>query len=296
MPAEGVPQLGHADILTYEEIRRFVDIAADAGITKVRITGGEPLVRKGVAGMIGSLTRSRPTLDLSLTTNGLLLSRFAPELKEAGLARVNISIDSLDPETFRKLTRGGDLERALEGLRSALDIGLHPVKLNVVLLKGINDSPEELGAFMRLAREEPVFVRFIEYMNPLGEMDASHFVSVDRVTRILRSFGEIRESDAPFGAGPARYLELEGMRGKIGLISPVSSHFCLTCNRLRLTSDGKLKSCLLSDSEVDVRALLRSDAGDGQILDAIRSCLAAKPLRHGGRNGDFGQKMSRIGG
>ena len=296
MPAEGVPQLDHTDILSYEEIRRFVAIAAAAGISKVRITGGEPLVRKGVTGLVGSLAKSSPLLDLSLTTNGILLSRFAAELKEAGLLRVNVSIDSLNPDIFRELTRGGDLDQALDGLRAALDAGLHPVKLNVVLLKGVNDSPEALGAFIRMAQEQPVFVRFIEYMSPRGEMDASNFVSVEEVRRALRSFGKIRESEAPVGAGPARYLELEGMRGKIGLISPVSSHFCLTCNRLRLTSDGKLKPCLLSDLEVDVRGLLRSGAGDEQVLEAIRSCLAAKPRQHGGHSAEFDQKMSRIGG
>ncbi len=296
MPSGGVPQLDHVDILSYEEILRFVAIAASSGITKVRITGGEPLVRKGVSGLVRSLARDCPLVDLSLTTNGILLSRFAEELKEAGLLRVNISIDSLNPDTFRELTRGGNLRLALDGLRAAMDAGLHPVKLNVVLLKGINDSPEEIGAFIRMAQEEPVFVRFIEYMSPRGNMDDSHFVAAERVTQVLQGLGKIRESEAPVGAGPARYLGLEGMRGRIGLISPVSSHFCLTCNRLRLTSDGKLKPCLLSDTETDVRSLLRSGAGDEQVLGAIQACLAAKPRQHGGPNEDFDQKMSRIGG
>ena len=151
MPPEGVPQLDHADILTYEEIMRFVSVAADAGITKVRITGGEPLARKGVDGLVRELAGAYPHIDLSLTTNGILLARFAQALKEAGLRRVNISIDSLEPDTYRELTRGGELEHALEGMRAAFRAGLDPVKMNVVLLKGVNDSDREIGAFIRLA-------------------------------------------------------------------------------------------------------------------------------------------------
>ncbi len=296
MPQEGVPQLNHSDIMTYEEIMRFVRIAADAGITKVRLTGGEPLVRKGMEGLIRTLADSYPLIDLSLTTNGILLAGFATGLSAAGLKRVNISIDSLNPDTYRELTRGGDLECALQGMRAALEAGLDPVKMNVVLLKGINDSDEEIGAFIRLALREPVYVRFIEYMSPRGDLDKSHYISADRVVEVMRGFGAVKQSDSPVGAGPARYLELEGMRGKIGLISPISSHFCLTCNRLRLTAEGKLKPCLLSRAEVDVRSLLRSGAGDEEILGAVLACLKEKPRERGEDTDGLDHKMSRIGG
>lgn len=296
MPPQGVPQLDHADILSYEEIIRFVSIAADAGITKVRLTGGEPLVRKGVDSLVRELAGAHPGIDLSLTTNGILLARFAGALKEAGLTRVNISIDSLHPGTYRDLTRGGELEQALEGMRASFSAGLDPVKINVVLLKGINDSDREIGAFIRLAMDEPVYVRFIEYMSPRGDLDASHYVPASRVLEVLRDVGGISGSGSPVGAGPAHYLAVEGMRGKIGLISPISSHFCLTCNRLRLTAEGKLKPCLLSKDEVDLRGLLRSGSGDADILEAVRACLASKPRERAGQAGQLDHKMSRIGG
>ncbi len=275
---------------------RFVSVAADAGITKVRLTGGEPLARKGVDGLIRELAGAYPHLDLSLTTNGILLDRFAQALKEAGLRRVNISVDSLEPVTYRELTRGGELEKALEGMRAAFRVGLDPVKMNVVLLKGVNDSDREIGAFIRLAMEQPVYVRFIEYMSPRGDMDPSYYVPASRVTEVMGGYGRVAEGESPVGAGPARYLELEGMRGKIGLISPVSSHFCLTCNRLRLTAEGKLKPCLLSRDEVDLRGLLRSGAGDAEILKAVRKCLASKPRERGSQAQGLDHKMSRIGG
>lgn len=296
MPREGVPQLDHLDILTYEEIMRFVRIAADAGITKVRLTGGEPLVRKGVEDLVRTLAESYPLIDLALTTNGILLADFATGLRAAGLKRVNISIDSLNPGTYRELTRGGDLKRALQGMRAALDAGLDPVKMNVVLLKGVNDSPEEIGAFVRLALREPVYIRFIEYMSPRGDLDESHYIPAQRVVEVMRGFGAVNESDSPVGAGPARYLEMAGMRGKIGLISPISSHFCLTCNRLRLTAEGKLKPCLLSRAEVDVRSLLRSGVGDEEILGTVLTCLKEKPRERSDNTDGLDHKMFRIGG
>ncbi len=296
MPPEGVPQLAHSDILTYEEISRFAGIAVAAGISKVRITGGEPLARKGVEGLVRELAGSHPGIDLSLTTNGTLLARLARPLREAGLGRVNISIDSLRPDTYAGLTRGGSLDQALAGMRAAFAAGLDPVKINVVLLKGVNDSDREIASFIDLAAEQPVHVRFIEYMSPRGDLDASYYVPADRVVEVMRSLGEVAEGRPPAGAGPARYLRLEGMRGGVGLISPVSAHFCPACNRLRLTADGKLKPCLLSRVQVDLRALLRSGASDEEILQATRSCLASKPQAWMRQAQGLDHKMSRIGG
>jgi cyclic pyranopterin phosphate synthase len=296
MPPEGVPHLPHENILTYEEILRFVGIAVKAGISKVRLTGGEPLVRKNIESLVGVLAASYPQLDLSITTNGVLLADHAPSLKRSGLRRVNISIDSLREETYARITRGGSLQKVLHGLRSALEEDLHPVKVNVVLLKGFTDKREELEPFIRLIHDLPVFVRFIEYMSPRGTLDASHFVPITWVESELKRFGKIVEGTSPVGAGPARYLEMEGALGKIGLISPISSHFCPSCNRLRLTADGRMKPCLLSSEEMDIRSQLRGDASDQEILHSIRTCLHAKRKGYRERSQTLHQTMSQIGG
>ncbi len=296
MPPEGVPHLHHEDILTFEEIVRFINIAAKAGIRKVRFTGGEPLVRKDFPNLVSQVARGNDQLDLSLTTNGVLLADYAGDLRRAGLHRVNISIDSLVKETYRHLTRGGDLARPLEGMRVALDTGLDPVKINVVLLKGVNDSLVQIKPFVELIHRYPVHVRFIEYMSPRGALDQSSFVPVGVIRELLGRLGKLRESTSPVGAGPAYYLEMEGAPGKIGLISPISSHFCPSCNRLRLTAEGKMKPCLLSTVETDLRELLRQGASDDYILHAVRSCLGKKPRGFPENHENLSHRMSRIGG
>ena len=296
MPAEGVPHLPHEDILTYEEILRFAAAAARSGIGKIRLTGGEPLVRKGIESLISGLSAISPRPDLSLTTNGILLDRQARALRRAGLRRVNVSIDSLDPGTYREITRGGDLEDALRGIRAALSAGLRPVKVNVVLLRGVNDSEKEISSFIRLGERLPVFIRFIEYMSPRGDLDHSHFVPVERVREVLEGLDRIEECDGPEGAGPASYLRLARRGLQVGLITPVTSHFCATCNRLRLTADGKLKSCLLSPTEMDIRALLREEAGETELVEAIGRCLADKPVRGELPASGILGNMSSIGG
>ncbi|MDY6794877.1 MAG: GTP 3',8-cyclase MoaA [Actinomycetota bacterium] len=293
MPSEGVPHLDHDDILTYEEIVRFLGIAVKAGITKVRLTGGEPLVRKDLAYLIEEISRLRPELDISLTTNGTLLSGHAESLASAGLRRVNVSIDSLNPDTYRRITRRGRLSDALEGVEAALDAGLHPVKINVVVLEYVI---EELEGFVDLVHRLPVHVRFIEYMSPCGTFDKSFYVPAGKILEGLAGFGELKDSHPPYGAGPARYFKLPGAKGLLGFISPISSHFCPTCNRLRLTADGKMKPCLFSKDEDDVREILRTSEGDVPVLDAIRACLKKKPRDHGGLKGFTARTMSQIGG
>ena len=285
MPPGGVPRLSHEEILTYEEILRFVGVAARAGIGKVRLTGGEPLVRKGLPWLVGELASRHPNLDLSLTTNGTLLAEHAGELRRAGLRRVNISIDSLDPEKYRMITRGGELNRALEGLEAALEEGLDPVKVNVVTLKHVN---EEVEGFAELAWRLPVHVRFIEYMSPCGACDPDLYVSSESIRKKLEALGPLEEAPPPPGAGPAVYFRFPGARGTLGFISPVSSHICGNCNRMRLTADGMLKSCLFSPEEVDIKSLLRSGASEGDILESIRSCL-----RHKGSGREWAANPSR---
>jgi len=294
MPPEGVPQLRHEDILTYEEIVRFLRISVQAGISKVRLTGGEPLVRKDLDILIREISALREDVDISLTTNGTLLARQAENLAAAGLKRVNVSIDSLDPDTYHRITRTGDLADALAGLEAALEAGLEPVKINVVVLEHLFD---ELEGFVDLVRRLPVHVRFIEYMSPCGMFDGSYYVSAEEIKVRLGEHGELTRSDVPpLGAGPARYYSLRGARGTIGFISPVSSHFCPECNRLRLTADGKMKPCLFSRQEDDVKEILRKSGDDAPVLEAIRLSLSKKPRDHGGFPESSGRSMSQIGG
>ena len=293
MPPEGVPHLAHEDILTYEEIVRVLRVAVNAGVSKVRLTGGEPLARKDLDCLVREIASLRPRLDLSLTTNGTLLAGQAERLAAAGLRRVNVSIDSLRPDTYRGITRTGRVEDALAGVEAALDAGLEPVKINVVVLPHLR---EELGDFVSLVRRLPVHVRFIEYMSPCGTFDESYYVSADEIKAGLEKYGGVRPCEPPPGAGPARYFGMPGARGTIGFISPVSSHFCPECNRLRLTADGKLKPCLFSPSETDLLRIMREGGSDGDVLDAIRASLAAKPRDHGGLRNGSGRTMSQIGG
>lgn len=295
MPPEGTIPLLHNDILTYEEMVRFAACACAAGISKIRLTGGEPLVRKDVEVLIRRLALLSPELDLSLTTNGVLLSEYADILRQCGLKRVNVSLDSLDPRTYAQITRGGELSRVIAGIESALRAGLEPVKLNVVAMRGVND---DLEPFVRFMHEHPVDVRFIEFMETKTNVARGirYFIPVEEVERRLAAFGVLEQTNAPVGAGPARYKSLRGALGKVGFISPVSSHFCPTCNRLRLTADGKLRACLFSNHETDIRSLLRSGASEEAVIEAIREVLQAKPKDHGLTIGGLNRTMSQIGG
>ena len=297
MPPEGVPSCGHSEILSYEEMSAFARVAADLGISKVRVTGGEPLVRAGCPDLVGMLDRTSGVHDISLTTNGLLLPRFARDLAANGLRRVNISLDSLDATRFARITRGGRLEDALAGVEAAFSAGLSPVKINALLLPGIE---EELAAFVALTREYDVHVRFIEFM-PLDRRVAGDdqlggegrlLPAGDVLRRLMQEYVVVGH-DGPYGHGPAQYWQVAGARGTVGFIAGVSEHFCASCNRLRLTADGRLRTCLFSGVETDVRPLLGDPAAlraaveaavGGKTYDRCREALANE------------RAMSQIGG
>lgn len=365
MPKEGVPALAHEDILTLEEIVTLVTMAAKDGIKHIRLTGGEPLVRKGITELIRAIKHIDGIESVALTTNGILLPTLAKELKGAGLDRVNISLDSLDENQYHAITRRGTLADALAGIDAALEYGFDPVKINVVVVRHLEQN---LVQFARLTMDRPLHVRFIEYM-PIGKVDEglppavpltktetekelgtsnksfipwsdhdvipateirqllndalekeglgkliplegknnnhsngsnnSNVGDISHVSETLDTSFEILSknppnNEAPIGWGPATYYKIAGAKGTIGFISAISNHFCATCNRLRLTSDGKLRPCLFSDEEFDVKKPLRNGTvyGVQQILD---EALASKPEGHHHRRGTK-RSMSQMGG
>jgi len=246
MPPDGICPLPHSEILTYEEILAVVQAAAELGIKKVRLTGGEPLVRLGLPKLIKMLAQVETIDDISLTSNGTLLGRYAADLQRAGLRRVNVSLDTLKPDRFKYITRSSyDLDDVLQGIEAARSVGLNPVKMNVVVMAGIND--DELLDFATRTIEEEWHVRFIELMPAAGvSTTASQFVSVSEMRKRLEALGELEPCLPSVGNGPAKYFRFHQAKGTIGFITPVSEHFCIHCNRLRLTADGKLRPCLLS--------------------------------------------------
>ncbi len=282
MPKEGLSRIGHDDILRYEEIHRIIRVAAGLGITKVRITGGEPLVRRGVAEFIASLRAIPELKDVSLTTNGILLDGCAENLFAAGIRRINISLDSLDAEKYARITRGGDIRAVLRGIRKVRETGFSPIKINIVAIKGFND--DEVLDFARLTLENPYQIRFIELM-PLGHAGIENngrYLSNAIIRERIETLGRLEPVDGRGNGsdGPARIYRLTGGAGEIGFISPVSRHFCRTCNRLRLTADGHLRACLLSDDETDLKGPLREGCADGEINELIRGAISRKPERH----------------
>ncbi len=298
MPLAGIRQLSHADILSYEEIRTVVAAAAELGINKVRITGGEPLVRLGIASLVAMLRQVEAVDDISLTTNGTLLGRYAAELKQAGLSRVNVSLDTLKPDRFKAITRSGfPLGDVLDGIEAARKAGLNPVKINQVVMAGIND--DEVIDFAARTISQGWNVRFIEFMPTAGVGGSGlHFVSVADIKRRLAPLGELEPCLPRVGSGPARYFRFAGSQGSVGFISPLSEHFCFQCNRLRLTADGRLRPCLLSDEEIDLKRPLRSGASREDLKGLIRAAVARKPLRHrlAEGQGPLERPMTQVGG
>ncbi len=299
MPPEGVPPKPHEDMLSYEDMAFFVRAAARLGISKVRLTGGEPLVRKGAADLVGLLRGLPEISDISLTTNGALLPRFAEALKAQGLDRVNISLDSLDPERYRYLTRGGSLGAALEGVDAALRHDLSPVKLNVVMMHGLL---AELPGFVALTRDRPLHVRFIEWMpvGGCGPRSAGDSLPKSEVLAALRELGaqglgELEAAASPGGWGPAHYYTFAGHQGTLGFIGSVSDHFCGECNRLRLTADGRLKNCLFSSDEVDARPAVQARDMEA-VLAVIGASLEGKTFDKNVLPGRSGRGMSQVGG
>ncbi len=285
MPAEGVKLLSHQDVLTYEEIYTIARAAAELGISKVRITGGEPLVRLGLPELIWMLRGIDAIDDISLTTNGILLSRYASELKRAGLRRVNISLDTLRQDRFEFIT-GSDypLSQVLQGIEASRSVSLSPVKLNMVVMAGIND--DELASFAQKTIDEGWHVRFIELMPFRGvSTKSSQFVPVSQMRKRLEVLGKLEPCNPSIGNGPAKYFRFPKAKGTTGFITPVSEHFCFQCNRLRLTADGKLRPCLMADDEVDLKEPLRGGVSPLGLKRLIEEAVTSKPLRHGLREG-----------
>lgn len=278
MGEEGIEQVAHRDILSYEEISAVVRAGAELGISKIRLTGGEPLVRKNLKDLVGSIKAIPDIKDLALTTNGILLSGQAADLKQAGLDRVNISLDSLKPEVYRRTTRCGELIEVMNGIETALDLDLKPVKINTVLMKGINET--EVLDFIRLTLEKPLHVRFIEYM-PIGDHDQQyrdHYLPLSYVEEIAAQAGlPLSPAPLPGGAGPAEAFTVQGGKGTVGLIHPISRHFCDKCNRLRLTAEGNLKACLYWQFESSVKPVIDDPEA---LKELIVKVLSGKPVEH----------------
>jgi cyclic pyranopterin phosphate synthase len=297
MPAAGVSALGHGEILSYEEMLRVARVAVSLGIEKIRITGGEPLVRRGVVEFVARVGALPGLRDFSLTTNGLLLADSAAALRQAGLRRVNVSLDTLRPEVFERIARRPGLERVLAGLAEARRVGLAPIKVNVVALRGVNDG--EILDFAAFAQEQACEVRFIEFMPSAAEAwEGSQVLTSAEVLAVLGSRYDLQPTENGSAAGPSRTFQLPG-GGRVGVISPLSDHFCGSCNRLRLTAAGSLRSCLFSQQETDLRPLLRSAADPGALAAAIRAAVHSKPERHAAGEDELqscGLSMSRVGG
>lgn len=279
MPKEGLSLLGHDDILRYEEILRVVRAAVGLGIVKARVTGGEPLVRRGLIQFLGCISAIPEIIDTSITTNGILLGELAQDLRKAGVSRVNVSLDSLKPERYAEITRGGDVHKVMDGIAAAHKAGLHPIKINMVPLKGVNE--EEVLDFARLTVNLPYQVRFIELM-PFEKSKADFengFLSNEHVEEKIRKVYELEEINSGRGraAGPAKMFRIKGAAGEIGFISSISEHFCSSCNRLRLTADGHLRSCLFSEEETDLKTPLRAGCSDEELTRLISQSIARKP-------------------
>lgn len=277
MPPEGVSKLSHNDILSFEELLLAARTAVSMGIEKIRITGGEPLVRKGLVGFLARLAAIPGLKELALTTNGLLLEEMAAELRNAGVQRLNISLDSFRRETFSRITRGGEVERVLAGIAAADKAGF-PIKLNMVVMRGVNDA--ELLEFARLTLKKPYAVRFIEYMPTIKEQDwQSLLVPGCEILELLSRHFTLREVGQPAMAGPSRNFQIENAKGTVGVITPLTGHFCTACNRVRLTATGTVRSCLFSDQEYDLKPFLRFN-DESAVRVALRRIVRAKPEKH----------------
>lgn len=294
MPPEGVRPIGHREVLRYEEILRVAAVAARLGISKIRITGGEPLVRKGVPRLLGDLKKQDGIKTVGITTNGVLFSLYAKELKREGLDGVNFSLDCMDAETYRKMARADSFHSTAEAIRLACTMGFE-TKVNCVPVQGYNDH--SLVRLAGLAERLPLDVRFIELM-PLGLGKEFSGIPAKDVLRILvGAYGQPSVQVKSPGAGPAVYYNFSGFRGRIGFISPLTGNFCGECNRIRLTSDGFLKSCLCSGEGVALKSLLRSDAPETLLEEAICAAIKKKPARHHLEADEpYGGRMYQIGG
>ena len=297
--------LAHSDLLSYEELLRVVRLAVSMGMNKLRLTGGEPLVRRGVLDFIHQLSLLDGLEQVRLTTNGVLLAEYAERLYAGGIRHINVSLDTLQPEKFQKITGKDCFDKVWDGLIEAKRLGFR-IKINVVAMKGVND--DEFRDFGELALNQPFQVRFIEFM-PVGEKNSwqkEQFIKAEEIKLLISELGSLTPFHKEHGEGPARMFDLESpnkRKGAVGFISPISHHFCDQCNRLRLTSEGRLRSCLLNDKETDLKLLLREGASDQEIMDSIRQTILDKPQGHllqddltAEERPSCAGRMSRIGG
>ncbi len=291
MPMKGVAWEAREEFLTFEELTRVIRLFTELGVDKVRLTGGEPLVRRGILDFVRQLSQLPGLNDLSMSTNAHLLADQAEALHQAGVRRVNISLDSLDPDVFREITRNGELDAVLKGIDAALAAGMHPVKLNMVVMKGLNDG--EIEAMFDYAVARGADLRYIETM-PVGEAGidgTGHFMpAVEILERLKRHAGaELVPVKGGKGAGPARYYQVGEGPARVGVISALSRHFCDDCNRVRLTAKGDLVLCLGQEDRVSLRDGLRAGLDDEAMKDQIRAAIARKPRSH-----DFNEDRSRV--
>jgi cyclic pyranopterin phosphate synthase len=298
VPRDRIPKVLHRDILRYEELLRIVRIGASLGISKVRITGGEPLVRRGVVEFLTEICAIEALKDVSLTTNGVLLESNLDRLREAGIRRINISLDTLNREKFFRITGVDRFDTVFRAVLAAVKTGFSPVKINVVALRGVND--DELVDLARLSLDHPLHVRFIEQM-PIGESGAGKGppLLAPEILEQIRPLGELVPIENGAGTGPAERYRISGAAGEIGLIRPLSHHFCGRCNRLRLTASGMLRPCLLSDQEEDLRSVLRKGLLDEDLKAVFLRAVAHKPRQHTlaeGQRKRIGSQMCAIGG
>jgi len=298
MPPQGEEWLNHSDILTYEELLHLITVFNREGITKIRLTGGEPLMRKGFVGFVEAIKALGVIEDLSMTTNGSLLPPVAQDLKNAGMNRVNISLDTINPSSFARITTCGRLKDTLAGIESALRAGMTPVKLNVVLTEALSEN--DLMFFTEMVYNRPISVRFIEYM-PIGGREGGG-PDVATVRRFLNEAGRamLKPVETNRGNGPAKYYQFPRAQGSFGFITPITDHFCSACNRLRLTADGKLRPCLLSNIEIDIKNPLRNGASDEELIRLFHAAIQGKPEGHSLCRASgypaFERTMSQIGG
>jgi len=299
MPVEGLEWVPRDELLTYEEITEIVRQMADMGLERIRLTGGEPLIRTDLPDLVRMLSSVPGIEDLALSTNAVLLPRFAGELRDAGVRRVNISLDTLRRERFEELARRPPrfFDATLEGIEAAEATGFQPIKINTVMMRGLND--DEFGDFAAVTRDRPWHVRFIELM-PVGRNLhlTERFIPASEMLERVAALGDMEPVEGPPGNGPARYFRYPGAAGTVGVITPLSHNYCDRCNRMRLTAEGGLRTCLFGEHEVDLKTPLRET---GEIRDAVRRALAGKPERHylqlGSDRGSGGlAALSEVGG
>ncbi len=291
MPEEGIDKCKHSEVLSLEETYQIIESFVELGVDKIRFTGGEPLVRKGIVSLIEKVSKLKGVKDIAMTTNGILLKEMAKDLKDAGLNRVNVSLDTMDSKKFKNITRGGDLQRVLDGIEQAKKVGLSPIKINTVLIGGFNE--DEIERFVKLTIEDLVDVRFIELM-PIGQASAwaeDKFISNKKILEKMKALRPVKRVDM---SSPAVYYKLANARGRVGIINPISCKFCENCNRVRLTASGKLKLCLHSNREINLKIPSKNKEDLKEII--IKAISEKEESHHLEEREYIDRNMNEIGG